>query len=530
MIVRELARRLSAVFSWIVVFAVSVTFAAEIPGIRVVSGPTFDDGLPVSSVRPDLAVTDVGDDAVLTVIEDTLSISENNGRLSIVGEVRNDGEYAAGRLELGLAGLDAEGELVDVASSWNGILGDSYLSVYGIVDDVIVPGKSGIFSTSLFPQGAQVETVLISVSGREVDFEPSAFPLEMTGDWEIEEWSPGLTKFTSVVRNVGSTDIISLSVTVGARDQTGNMLIAHRVYPRGDRIGGYLGGIRAGGEIEVEFVQSVDIDEISAVSVETRLAGRPYEGGIFAYGVAGVAHAPGAYGSVWRSSLGLTNRSGAAGGVSLGYHHSGGRADAELVLADGEAANFDDVVQSLFGVGGASTGYIQIRSSVPLTVGGRTVNETPGGGFGQALPVFTSRMTWDLSHGQPGVLSTLRGGPPFRTNIGLVNMADQDCTVRVRIFEPSGIVVSDPGLVEMGPTEWRQLNNAVRTGVDAAYATIEPLMGCPIWAYASVIENTTGDPTTVVVEPGIEINLAPSRSGGISFGPPWADLGGPPTP
>ena len=93
----------------------------------------------------------------------------------------------------------------------------------------------------------------------------------------------------------------------------------------------------------------------------------------------------------------------------------------------------------------------------------------------------------------------LRGGPRFRTNIGLVNMADQVCSVRVRIFEPSGVVVSDPGLVAMRPTEWRQLNNAVRTGVDAAYATIEPLMGCPIWAYASVVDNLSNDPTTVLM-------------------------------
>jgi len=308
------------------------------------------------------------------------------------------------------------------------------------------------------------------------------------------------------------------------------MIVAQRIYPGGERIGGYLGGIRAGAEIDVGFLEYVDLEEIAADSVETMLAGRPYEGGRFDFGLAGVAHLPGAEGTVWRSSLGLTNRSGAAGGVALAYHHSGGRVAAELVLADGEAVDFEDVVQSLFGVGGASAGYVQIRSTVPLTVSGRTANETPDGGFGQALPVYTRAMTFDISIGLPGVLSTLRGGPQFRTNIGLVNMADAECTARVQLLDQTGAVVSDPGQIHLGPTEWRQLNNAVPASVEGAYATVEPQGGCPIWAYASVIENATGDPTTVLLVPGTEIDLAPWRARGFAGGHPWADMEPPPVP
>ena len=515
-----------ATFSVLVVFAAGVTYAAERPEIRFVTGPFAEGGLE----RPDHSAADVGDWAKLTVIEETLSVTERNGIISVVGEVRNDSENAIGLETLDFAGLDADGGLVAADSYWNGVYGIRFTDSIGISREVLTPGGTGIFRVSLFPLGQPVETILISVSGREAEIEPTVLPLEMVDGWEIEEWYPGLTRFTGIVRNVGPTDIIGLTITVGARSQTGKMVLAQRIYPVGERIGGYLGGIRAGAEIDVEFYVYVDLEEIAADSVETRLAGRLYEGGWFDYGLAGVAHLPGAEGTTWRSSLGLTNRSGAAGGVALAYYHSGGRAAAELVLADGEAVDFDDVVQSLFGVGGASAGYVQIRSTVPLTVSGRTANETPDGGFGQALPVYTRAMTFDISIGLPGVLSTLRGGPQFRTNIGLVNMADAECTARVQLLDQTGAVVSDPGQIHLGPTEWRQLNNAVPASVEGAYATVEPQGGCPIWAYASVIENATGDPTTLLLVPGTEIDLAPWRARGFGAGHPWADMEPPPVP
>jgi len=61
-------------------------------------------------------------------------------------------------------------------------------------------------------------------------------------------------------------------------------------------------------------------------------------------------------------------------------------------------------------------------------------------------------------------------------------------------------------------------------------ATVATDSGCRIWAYASVIENSTGDPTTVVVEPAVEINLNP-RGAGPSRIIPWdGQLGSFPAP
>jgi hypothetical protein len=44
-------------------------------------------------------------------------------------------------------------------------------------------------------------------------------------------------------------------------------------------------------------------------------------------------------------------------------------------------------------------------------------------------------------------------------------------------------------------------NAAAAGSHDNAYATVEVLTtGCAAWAYASVIDNATGDPTTVPVQ------------------------------
>ncbi len=101
------------------------------------------------------------------------------------------------------------------------------------------------------------------------------------------------------------------------------MLAAGRDYPRADLIGGYLGGLRSGDETEVEMFLTIDEAAFETATLETRADGYRYTGGFFRYGVAGIAHSPGAEASVWRSSLGLTNDSGAPAGVTLTYFHSG---------------------------------------------------------------------------------------------------------------------------------------------------------------------------------------------------------------
>jgi hypothetical protein len=267
----------------------------------------------------------------------------------------------------------------------------------------------------------------------------------------------------------------------------------------------------------------MDPEVFGEANIETRLSALGMDEDRHEYAVIGIAHQRGLAGSQWRSSLDLVNLSGADGRVYLSYRYESGSTFRSVDLPRGEAWHAEDVAVEVFDVAGASAGYIYISSSVPLKISGRTSNQTPEGGYGQALAVVTPGMTYAFgsNEGLTGVLPMLRGGSGFRTNIGLVNLADSSCSAEIVVFDTAGQVAADWGRIDLDPKEWRQINRAIPTELGIAYATVLPRPGCPIGAYASVIEETTGDPVTVELQRVTEIDLRPEPFG-IGFIFPWA--------
>jgi len=492
------------------------------------------DSWPVAGAEsgPDgsaVKVADVGDPVVLTVLDGTVTSSQIGGLRTLIGQVRNDSDEVVVLDRLEAAVFDSDGALVAVATGR--IYGDAMAPdpVVGSVEG-LAPGAIAAFSVSMLAQEDDVEAVMIRASGHAADVEIADPALEVVTDWEIGESPHGIVTASCIVRNVTDHDVVGVSATAVLTDPDGTVFAVERVYPSGAVIGGFSGGVRAGEELTVNLAFDAERDRVEQAGWDVRFSGRTYDGGSFRYGVVGLAHTIGVSGSVWRSSLTLTNRSGAAAAVRLRYFEGNRTADAALEIADGETVDRDDVVRSLFDVSGASAGSVQISSSAPLTVAGRTVNRMPAGTFGQALPVFTPTMTIDLMGG--GVLTGLRGGPTFRTNVGLANMSDRDCTCRVELYDRDGAVLLVRPAVEVGATSWRQLNDIVPPGIDVAHAVVDP-DGCPMWSYASVIERSSGDPTTVDVELRTVVDLTPAqfRRPGVVMGA-WADLPAPepPTP
>lgn len=506
----------------VLISAIALGFAFPSPAteIRVITDPHSGEWIEALPSEPGVNATNPPVQVPLAVVEETLSISVDGSVVTIVGEVRNEGDRMAGFLRLQTAGLDASGELLD--SGWATLHGfDSGGDRASVQQNLIAPGEVAWFSTTLYaPEGTELTTVLLRPSGIESDEVIADLPLEMVGEWQVEEWAFG-SRLTGTVRNTGTVALVGLNVTVGLRRSSDVMMAVRQDWPRASVVGGYLGGLRAGEEAEVSLSVYAAASDIAAATIETRIGAQPYTGGSFSYGVVGVAHGSGVGGSVWRSSLTLANRSGAAGNVALTLRYRTNQVDTAIGIADGESLHWDDVVRTLFNVAGSATGYLQITSTVPLAVSARTSNESLDGGYGQALPVFTPGTTSQLSNEPPGLLAPLRGGPRFRTNLGLVNMSDQTCSVNVRLFEPSGALLADLGWVRVDATTWHQLNRVVPPGVDDAYATIAPGSGCAVWAYASVIEEATGDPTTVEVVPGTGISLGFFGVRAISV-VPWA--------
>ncbi len=520
---RPTSKSHSARVAWLAVIVVSlatVTTAAEIQSGQP-PRPKACDGSTTSGQGSETAVA--GEPVVLTVIQETMSVTESNGLIRVVGEVRNDGVDVVRPFRIEVAALDAAGTLLAAGTG----------SVYGAAPaepglgpywDVLAPGAVGAFTAALSAEGGAVDAVLVAAAGVATEVEVAQSPLVSVTGWDIGQTHFG-SALHSVVRNNGPVDVVGLRATVVVRDPGGTLRAVARAYPEWERIGGFLGGVRAWQESQVFVFLDLSPEELENAVLESWFDGQPYTGGRFSYAVLGVAHSPGANGAMWRSGLGLTNTSGTSGHVRLTYRAGGENFDTDLDLPDGRSVFMDDVVSSVFGISEPSAGYVQIESSVPLTVGGRTENLASGGSVGQSLPVITPTVTFESSVGPPGVLSPLRGGDRFRTNIGVVNLAGQPCAVDIHIHDDHGSVVAESEQIQLHATEWRQFNNVIPPGVEIASATVDADFGCPVTGYASVIEVTTGDPTTVPLGLQPEIffgSYEPDPRGGLLV-IPWAD-------
>lgn len=220
----------------------------------------------------------------------------------------------------------------------------------------------------------------------------------------------------------------------------------------------------------------------------------------WSYRTGGIAHTGGAHGSQWRSKVAVLNTADAPNQARLRYLHGSSTVEVTVQLGPGELRTWDDVVADLFGVAGDSSGAIQVRADEPVLVAARTFNASAEGTFGQFMPAIEAADA--MTFGQIGRLSLLSGTADFRTNVGLLNLGDDPVRVRITLHDASGAVLGsrEP---QIPAGRWRQLNDVLGAAAGAGevpngYATVELLTeGGSVWGYASVIDNSTGDPTTV---------------------------------
>lgn len=222
--------------------------------------------------------------------------------------------------------------------------------------------------------------------------------------------------------------------------------------------------------------------------------------------VAGIARATGAGGESWRTDLELRNRgdAGVAAAVELLRMNVANAAPITkaVTVEPGSTLTFQDVLGTLFSSSGA--GVLRISCDSPdLIVSARTYNQTEEGSFGQFIPELDGKDI--LTGSRPGRLvqlahatSRTRGR---RTNIGIVNDTDGEVRVEVRLFSSAGQLLGTHA-VDLGARGAVQLNDVfaglTATDLIGAYAIVAPLSSTArIIAYASVIDNRTGDPEFV---------------------------------
>jgi photosystem II stability/assembly factor-like uncharacterized protein len=217
------------------------------------------------------------------------------------------------------------------------------------------------------------------------------------------------------------------------------------------------------------------------------------------------AHLSGAAGTNWRTDLELHNpgTTSVTAIVALLERDQANPSPqtAQVSLAAGKSRRYDDVLMSLFGFSGAAALRVTPTGG-SLLISSRTYNDQPSGTYGQFVPAFAETEAFSrqdtatliqLSQGQ----STNEG---YRTNIGLVNLGETTLLMEVRLFTSDGVEL---GAITsfLHAYELQQINQVFQQVtadevVDGFALVTAGFSGGSerFLAYASVVDNRTGDP------------------------------------
>ena len=238
------------------------------------------------------------------------------------------------------------------------------------------------------------------------------------------------------------------------------------------------------------------------------------------YFVPSVAHLPGASNTKWRTDVAVVNLSTSAATLTLTYYpgSSGSPVVRSATLAAGATTEYQDILVGLFGYAADAntSGALKIESNVHLGITSRTYNQkTATETFGQYYPAIIEPKIWTI--GDRGVLPGIKKTTGFRTNIGALNIGDAAASVVVKLYGADAAKLGNDVTINVPAGRWVQQNDifgaAGVTSADIAYANIEvQTADAKIWAYASVIDATTGDPTTIPILTSLDtaIRIVPS--------------------
>lgn len=219
------------------------------------------------------------------------------------------------------------------------------------------------------------------------------------------------------------------------------------------------------------------------------------------------ARAPGKGGAFYTTDLSVGNRGSAEARFKLKFlgnnaDGTGGPESSELVLGPNQSVTYLDVLGSIFG---RTTDYGAVRLTANVTtlsVTGQTSTadpSKPGGTFGQSVPAYAAA---DLI--TAGVIRSIVGvreDSSFRTNVVLTNGGTTPVTVNGTLLSTSGAVLASGSwtLPALGMTQVSVKDNmGVTSARDAQLLLSTSTSGGAFAAYASVIDNVTNDPRTLL--------------------------------
>ena len=222
-----------------------------------------------------------------------------------------------------------------------------------------------------------------------------------------------------------------------------------------------------------------------------------------------VARANGKLGTLWVSDVRIFNPDSVNTiTVQLTYLPGGsdntGATPVQVTIPPRQAAMLNDIVAGTFGSTGS--GGVRLVGSGPFLVNSRTFNSGGGNGtFGQYIRgrLPAEAMTQGILLG----LVNMPGTPGFRSNPGFLNVTSSSVTVTVKVYDASTATLVGQGDVTLKPLEFHQINDVFKfigkEGTVYENATVEFTATGAVLAYASVIDNESGDPVFILAFPDL---------------------------
>jgi hypothetical protein len=236
-----------------------------------------------------------------------------------------------------------------------------------------------------------------------------------------------------------------------------------------------------------------------------------YAGGLGWAGVApSTAHAPGANGAFYTTDLTISNLGSDAAAFSLQFlgHDQPGDSGpiVNLSLSAGRSATYADVLGTVFGqtnaYGAVRVVYLQSNPSPysRLLVTNQTATPGFGGTFGQSVPADIPFFAT-----QSASVLGVREDPSFRTNLVLYNNLWYPGEIAVSLIAADGTSLGSKRYT-LAASEMTQISRVVRdlgvssdvSGARLLLAPVGAFGTAEFSAYASVIDNVTNDPRTLL--------------------------------
>ena len=214
-----------------------------------------------------------------------------------------------------------------------------------------------------------------------------------------------------------------------------------------------------------------------------------------------VFRGPGAFGSVWRTEIVLSNVSATSSfpvRSTVTFHPTGGGAPSsiEILTVPMETYAIHDAVFQWFSVA-EGNGIVRVTWDDPnarITTRARIYNVSSGGEFGQEVPGLPLDAL-QFDNYLPGVSGT----DGNRTNIGVSNPHDTEVGFWVELFDTSGLS-RGAFRTAVPPHSYRPFNDIFshfQAGpLNAAMVRVLAI-DKPVYAYASIVRADTGDATFV---------------------------------